>query len=328
MEKPDVRADSQNIAEVMPLMLEEARAAFGALAEFTRIEQPDLVVFDVPAWAGWALARKLDIPAICSWPVFASNEYFSLHREYVSFEEKDMAAMFGGIAAFIEEAGLRNVSPQDFFESDADRNIVLFTREFQPCGETFYSRFTFVTPCIREPERSVDADWLRAAKPLAAVSLGTIYTDNAEFYRTCLAATDRLGWHTAVSLGNTVRQSDLGPVSERVLLRERLPMIDTLRHASAFLAQGGLSSAMEAIAHGVPLLIAPEMGERRAVADRVAELGLGVVLPDSFTADELAELLTTVFREEEMARRLAEFRRGMPDGRGAGEFADAVEAEL
>jgi MGT family glycosyltransferase len=323
----DPRLVSQDMVEVMSLMLEEARASFAAIERRVREDRPDLIIYDVMAWAGWAAGQAFDIPAICTWPVFASNEHFSLHSEYVSLdaESNAMYAFFGEVAGFLADIGLTSVSPQEFFESAAQRNIVLFPRELQPRGDTFGSRFTFVPPCIRPAERSPELHWLRRSQPLAAISLGTIYNQRPDFFRTCIEGVERLGWHAAVSLGSKVRPEDVGPVSDRVILRPRLPMIDTLRHASVLISQGGMSSTMEALAHGVPLLLAPQMGEQRAIADRVADLGLGVRLPDQFTAAELAELAGTAVNDADMAKRLREFREGMRSDHQGKEFGDAVE---
>src|SRR5205823_3004449 len=168
-------------------------------------------------------------------------------------------------------------------DNEADHNIALYPRELQPHGDTFDERFTFVRPCIRPPEESADLAWLRGDGPLAAVTLGTVFTGNTAFFRTCVAGVDKLGWRAAVAVGPTLDRSDIGPVSERVVLRGRLPMIDTLRNATVLVSHGGLTSTVEALAHGVPVAIAPQIGEQRAVADRVEALGVGVRLREPFT---------------------------------------------
>ncbi|WP_165969591.1 nucleotide disphospho-sugar-binding domain-containing protein [Nonomuraea terrae] len=326
------RAELADMSKVLRLMLQETRASFAALERVVRADPPDLLVSDVLNMAGWLVSRRFDLPLVRTWPIFASNEHFSLHQDYQSRtdDEESMRGFFAEAADFLDGVGLGSISPMEFFESQAERNIALFPRSLQPRGETFDSRYTFVAPCIRPPEESPDVPWLRAARPLAAVSLGTVFNEQNKtgFFRACVEGLEQLGWHAAVALGDKVRPEDVGPVSGRVLMRARLPMIDTLQHAAVSISHGGLTSTVEALAQGVPVLIAPQIGEQHAVADSVERLGLGVRLREPFTGAELAKTVKSVVDDADMARRLAEFRRTLLSDRRGGEFADTVEREL
>lgn len=326
-----VRVDLADMGNVLPMMLQETRAAYATLAKVVHDDPPDLIVSDVLSTAGWLIGQASGIPVIRTWPVFASNSEFSLHQDYESRSDTDesMTAFFGAVAEFLAEVGLSSsISPQQFFDNEADHNIVLFPREFQPRGETFDERFTFISPCVRPAEQSPELPWLRLASPLAVISLGTVFNEKIDFFRTCLEGVERLGWHAAAALGDKVPPDAVGPISDRVLLRAKLPMIDTLSHASVAITHGGLTSTMEALAQGVPVLIAPQIGEQRGVADSVERLGLGVRLREPFTAGELADLIKQVANDTEMAGRLARFRRKLLEGRDGGQFADAVEVVL
>jgi MGT family glycosyltransferase len=322
------QVELSDMGNVLPLMVKETRESYLALERVVHEHRPDVIVSDVLANAGWLLGRAYDIPVVRTWPVFASNSEFSLHQDYESRTDTDesMMAFFVDVAAFLHEIGLTSeVSPEEFFDNEAERNIALFPREIQPRGETFDSRFTFITPCVRPAEQSPELPWLRESTPLAVVSLGTVFNEKIGFFRICIEGVDRLGWRTAAALGDKVSLADIGPISGRALLRARLPMIDTLRHASVAITHGGLTSTMEALAQGVPVLIAPQIGEQRGVADSVEALGLGVRLHEPFTAEELADVIKRVAGDADMAGRLALFRRKLRDGNGAAEFADAVE---
>lgn len=323
----DTAAGTGPVVEVLPRLLDEARTALAALGRHALAHRPDLIIYDVLAWSGWALATRLGIPAICSWPVFASNGEFSLHDDYVAFDHGSaaMREFFGDVAAFLADAGLADISPMAFFENEADRNIVLFPRELQPAGDTFDDRFTFVRPCLRAPERSAERGWLDRAGPLLVVSLGTIYNDNAPFFRECVDASARLGWHAAVSIGDRVRPDEVADDPNRVLVRRRLPMIDTLRRASVLVSHGGMSSTIEALYHGVPLLLVPQIGEQEAVADRVEALGLGRRLRPPIDADGLAEQVREIAADAAMRARVTRFQALLRAESGAAAFADAVE---
>jgi MGT family glycosyltransferase len=324
MDTPGDPVDLADMGRVLPLLLAEARAAFAALAA---AERPGVIVADVLSMAGWLLAEATGLPLVRVWPVFASNSEFSLHTDYASRTDdaESTAGFFAAVADFLAEVGLPSVSPERFFDNEADHNIALYPRELQPRGDTFDERFTFVRPCIRPPEESGDLGWLRGDGPLAAISLGTVFTGNAAFFRTCVAGVDQLGWRAAVALGPTLSHSDIGSVSDRVVLRTRLPMIDTLRNAAVLVSHGGLTSTVEALAHGVPVVIAPQIGEQRAVADRVEALGVGVRLRAPLTPTTVAEQIRAVATDPLIAARLAELRTRLTGGRPGAEFADAVE---
>ncbi|MGB3442551.1 MAG: nucleotide disphospho-sugar-binding domain-containing protein [Actinophytocola sp.] len=324
MDTPDHPADLADMGRVLPLLLAEARAAFAAL---TGVERPSVVVADVLSMAGWLLAEATGLPLVRVWPVFASNSEFSLHTDYASRTDDAVstAAFLAAVTDFLADVGLPSVSPERFFDNEADHNIALYPRELQPHGDSFDERFTFVRPCIRPPEGSAELAWLRGDGPLAAVTLGTVFTGNTAFFRTCVAGVDKLGWRAAVAVGPTLSTSDLGPVSARVVLRRRLPMIDTLRHASVLVSHGGLTSTVEALAHGVPVVVAPQIGEQCAVADQVEALGVGVRLREPFTPAVVAEQLRAVAADPLLATRVAELRSRLTGGRPGTEFADAVE---
>ncbi|CAM3010568.1 macrolide family glycosyltransferase [Saccharomonospora xinjiangensis] len=320
--------DLADMGSVLPMMLAETRAAYSVLADVVRADPPEVIVSDVLSNAGWLLGRAFDLPVVRTWPVFASNSEFSLHEDYTSRTdtEESMTAFFRSVAAFLDEVGLDTVSPEQFFDNEAEHNIALFPRALQPRGETFDARFTFISPCIRPAEGSPEVPWLARSQPLAVVSLGTVFNEKIDFFRTCLDGIDRLGWYAAAALGNRVNPAAIGPVSPRVLVTPTLPMIDALRHASVAVTHGGLTSTLEALAEGVPVLISPQIGEQRGVADRVEALGLGHRLPDPFTAEELAELIKQVSQDSAMAERLDRFRATVRDADGPAQFADAVEA--
>jgi MGT family glycosyltransferase len=324
MDDPGNPVDLADMGAVLPTLLAEARSAFAALSAR---ERPDAVVADVLSMAGWLYAQAVGLPLVRVWPVFASNSEFSLHTDYTSRhdDEASTAAFFGAVAEFLAEVGLASVPPERFFDNEADHNIALYPREVQPRGETFDDRFSFVRPCVRPPEESADLAWLRGEDPLVAVTLGTVFTHNVDFFRACVAGVDRLGWRAAVSAGPTLTRADLGPVSARVVLRRRLPMIDTLRHASVLVSHGGLTSALEALVHGVPVVVAPQIGEQRAVADRVEALGVGVRLREPVTPESVAEQIGAVVADRGMAARVADLRTRLVDGHPGAEFADALE---
>jgi MGT family glycosyltransferase len=312
------------------LLLKEASISLAGLEAFCSADRPNYIVHDVLAWSGWILGTRLGIRSAQTWPVFASNEAFSLHHDYASFDADDSAMVEFNehTSRFLQKANLQGITVDQFFNYTADRNIVLFPRELQPYGTTFDDRFVFVGPCVRLPEPWAGADWLKDSGPLLAVALGTIYNNNANFYRQCMESSRRLGWRCAIAIGEDTALTDLGDIPQNVRIWRKGPLISMLLYASVFITHGGMSGVVEALYHGVPLAIAPQMGEQAAVADRIVELGLGVRLADGFTAEDTTAAVQDLYRDSELAQRILEMRELMRSAGGSSRFAEEIECDL
>ncbi len=134
----------------------------------------------------------------------------------------------------------------------------------------------------------------RSVSPVLFVSLGTIFTDRPEFYRTCIEAFADGSWQVAMTVGD-MDPAALGPLPPTVDARPRFPQPAVLRHASAFVSHAGMNSTMEALYYGVPMVTFPQMPEQAANADQVQELGLGERLdPETLTPDTLRAAVSRV----------------------------------
>jgi MGT family glycosyltransferase len=90
-------------------------------------------------------------------------------------------------------------------------NIAFLPREFQPAGETFDDRWVFVGPSLapRPETEALPLEHLEGG-PVAYVSLGTVYNERPDFFRTVLRAFGGTGWRVVVATGKWVETGDLG----------------------------------------------------------------------------------------------------------------------
>ena len=78
-------------------------------------------------------------------------------------------------------------------------------------------------------------------------------------------------------------------------MRPSVPQLDVLERVEAFVTHGGMNSAMEALWHGVPMVVVPQQPEQAMTAARVAELGLGLALgPGAVSAAALRDAVAEV----------------------------------
>jgi zeaxanthin glucosyltransferase len=95
-----------------------------------------------------------------------------------------------------------------------------------------------------------------------------------------------------------------------VLVAPRVPMLELMPHLDGVICQAGQSTVNEALAHGVPLVVAPIRLGELAVAEQVTRAGAGIAVSFADAAPaQLAAAVTAVLDEpgyRVQARRLGE----------------------
>ena len=305
-------------------------ATFPVLLEHCRDHRPDAVVYDATNWPARLVAGKLDIPAVRTVPHLAANDSYRGVDQALTAGLDDhptMTAFARDVAAFADEhhVELDIAATMDVTEA---LNLVFVPRAFQPAGDSFDDRFRFLGPVLGE--RTGEPPWapLDPQRPLLYISLGSIFTNHLEFYRTCLQAFDDDRRQVAMTTGGTDPDT-LGPRPATVDVRPWFPQLQVLAHAHGFISHAGMGSTMEALYYGVPLLTLPQMPEQVVNADRVSELGLGYRLdPSSLDPERLRQVVDEVTSSTEIRANLEWMRDEIRHSGGAPGGADAIETYL
>jgi MGT family glycosyltransferase len=141
----------------------------------------------------------------------------------------------------------------------------------------------YVGPCF-STRRGTDTegfpfDKLRADAFKVYVSLGTVFNDKPEVFRTLLRGLDAPGLQVVVSAGAAYPALASKPLPPHVLLFRRVPQVDLLPRMDLVISHGGNNSTNETLAAGKPLLVVPVGGEQHDNARRVEYLGAGLFQP-------------------------------------------------
>lgn len=310
-------------ASAMERYCEEFVATLPALKQEISAHAPDLVIYDLVAAAAKVVADHLGIPAVQFFTTYASNEHYNLLRE--SFAKHDfptgdrLEALRAPITRVLEAQGLGGVDVLSLSGVTPAANLVFMPRVFQPRGDTFDQRFRFCGPCFAPQEKEAAEPLLPPGDgPLMVVCLGSLCHEWPEFFRDCITAFKDTPWRVVMGTGNRLEPRDLGPVPVNFTVAAEIPQIPLLAHADLFIGHGGMNSTMESLAHGVPLVVVPQIEEQAITAARVAEMQLGVYLKrQEVDAAALAHACAEVHQSSVIKANAIAFQREIAASGGA-----------
>ncbi|KUL42311.1 glycosyl transferase, partial [Streptomyces sp. NRRL F-4489] len=256
------------LTDQLRLFLTDAGRALPQLLAAYRDDRPDLILYDPMAYAARALADRWRIPAI------------QLSPHAVPWEgcEEDLAAdpdsPHAWLAAHTAPLGGGRRAPRP------SRCLALISPLLQPHADRVdRTIYTFTGPCW--PATPPHDPWPRPPRGerLLLISLGTLFTGAPDFYRACLAAFGNLpGWHVVLQTGRT-DPATLGEIPPNIEVHPWVPQRAILEQADAFLTHAGAGSAHEALAHGVPMLCAPQAADQFGNTAMLTRLGIARPLP-------------------------------------------------
>ncbi|MDB5376705.1 MAG: glycosyltransferase [Rubritepida sp.] len=168
------------------------------------------------------------------------------------------------------------------------------------------------------------------SRPLVVVGLSTLAQGQENLMRRCIEAVGTLNEVRAlVTLGPSLDAARFGTPPANVRLERFAPHSTVLPLAAAMVTQCGLGTVAKALAHGVPLVCVPLLGDQPENAARVAARGAGLRLPPDATTGRIAEAIRRVLTEPGFRANAARLSSIMMAGGSAAErCADQVESVL
>ena len=144
----------------------------------------------------------------------------------------------------------------------------------------------------------------------------------------CVGAVLRLGPDGPLEVDHIVPLADGGlDTPANFIVRPYVPQLALLRHVDAVVCHGGHNTTCEALAHGLPLVIAPIKDDQPIVADQVVAAGAGLrVKFGRVQPDELRTAVTRILTEPAFRSAAARVRDSFAAAGGAEAAASALEA--
>ncbi|MEU2603415.1 macrolide family glycosyltransferase [Streptomyces albus] len=335
---PESISATETATTMLLAFLEESFAPLEAALRAAAEDPPDLVVHDALASdTAAALSRRHQVATVRTYAGFGSNEHVPLNgteanpaHQPVDPHDPRLRDLSARLTARVRAAGVADLLGGRLASGDdAVLNISFVVRDFQVGGETFGDDHLFAGPCLRPVD--FEGAWSPppGAPPVLLVSLGTTVNRRPDFFRSCATAFAGTPWHVVMTLGGGVDPRDLGPLPPNVETHPWLPHLPVLRHATAFVCQGGSGSLMEAFHQGVPAVVVPHQQDQLALARQVVDLGLGRSIgPEDLDGRTLRSAVEAVAADGGVRSRVAELSRSIRNAPGAVTVADRLEAVM
>ena len=315
--------------DLLPRLLPEVQA-----------DPPDYLIHDTLCVWGKCLAQVLKIPAIASVATLA-RPHSMLHPEVLAslfgllpaamqmvLTSRRERAQFGAISKHLQQTyHLPRLTPDSVYNNLADLNLVYSTRQLQSFPHAFDARFTFVGPFLGGEVAAPPFPFEALGEvPLIYIALGTVFNDNAAFYRLCLEAFADWPYQVVLVIGSKVDLADLGPIPCNFIVKPFVPQFQLLQRAALFITHGGMNSVSQGLWAGVPLLLVPQAADQPLIAKRIQRLGAGKWLsPKHLTAQQLRATAEEVLARPTYRQRSAAIGASLRQAGGPMAAVDAIE---
>ena len=282
---------------------------------------PDVLVVDQQAIAGAVIARRHGLP----WATSATT----------SSELVDSFALFPMFGAWLRDElhafQLRaGIAPEEAAKSDlrfSDHLVLAFsTRELVGDGP-FPPEWLFVGPAIQKrlTEGEFPWEWLDPLRCHALVTLGTVNAASGRhFFEAALTAAARL--EDQLQMIVVAPDGMLRALTPNVLILAWVPQLLLLPQIDIVVCHAGHNTVCEALAHGIPLAVAPIRDDQPIVAQQVVDAGAGIRLKyGRVKSGEIVDALVLLFETPEYRAAAKRIQAAFQASGGSSAAADGLE---
>ena len=188
------------------------------------------------------------------------------------------------------------------------RNVVFATKAFVGEDVAVPPKTELLGPSRPIAARGDEAafPWQRLdGRPLVYVSFGSQISWQPDLFRTAATAGAALGAQLVLSAGDLAEDGFASTLPGNPIVVRYAPQLAILEKAAAAVSHGGANSVMEAMDHGVPLLLIPICNDQPVQAHFLAKAGAGLSLaPAEADASRIESALRRLLdRDGELARQ-------------------------
>ncbi len=289
----------------LDVMLDEDAVALATqdLLAVTREFKPDVIVGEPTIGAAAIAAEKLGLPyAVCGYPATAHD------RPVVG--EAEAQALEAGRARLkrlLDRFGVPGRNWRDDLSpwpQSPGLHVVYWTRDWHADEPGILPQTQFVGGAPSVPSGPVPGwfDRIPPDTPVALVTLGSLFTDDPNFFVTAAQACVRAGAFPVIAMGRSERAPNLkehiAPRLPRCLAVSWVDYDHLFPRLAVAVHHGGMGTTHAAVAHGVPQVVVPHAADQRLQARRAAASGVGLAIePKDAALASLRQAVETVLRD-------------------------------
>jgi MGT family glycosyltransferase len=197
-------------------------------------------------------------------------------------------------------------------------------------GRRLSHHFHHTGPWVDATARApVDFPWSRLdpGRPTAYASMGTLQNGVLQNFRVIAKACAGLDLQLVISLGGGQDPALLGDLPGDPVVVGYAPQLELIRRSTLTISHGGLNTALESLAWGVPMVVLPVAYDQPGVGARVEWSGVGRSIPvGRLTVDRLRDAVRTVLVNPSYRERAGQLRTSIEAADGLNRAADLIEA--
>ena len=285
--------------------------------DIIRKENPDYIIHDSLCTWGKHIAAILNIPAVNlmhSFPVTKSSITFN----------SDTAVLLLNVGLYKLKNKLTRNNPQkllknkygidlslgDILVNKEKLNIVYTSQHMEPNIFQKSKSYRFVGSSLffKNEHNNFPFDKL-INKKVVFISMGTLLNANTEFFNKCIEAFSNTKYYVVISTGFDIEKNQLSDIPDNFLVTDSVPQQKLLEHVDLFITHAGMNSVNEAICRGVPMILLPHTYEQKLIADRVAELGLGITSNiNKITSENLYNFTNKIIEDSDYKKQTAKYK--------------------
>jgi len=268
-------------------------------------------------------------PFFFSWPHENTPAALSRNREGIQAAGEIFEPIVPLAKSYAGKVGL-TIDWNDLAATASKLAVVTQTpREFDFPGISWPPHFHYAGPFKDDNGREpIPFAWEKLnGRRLVYVSMGTLVNGLEHIYRSILHAVAQLPEiQVVLSIGQNVRSEALGTIPSNVIAVRRAPQIELLKRAALCVTHAGLNTALECLAHGVPMVAIPIAYDQPGIAVRIAHHGVGEFLDIEYvTSDRVKELVDQVLNNPQYREKARWFQKVITRTDGLNVAADIIE---
>ena len=189
----------------------------------------------------------------------------------------------------------------------------------------FHHTGPWIDPLARAP---VDFPWSRLdpGRPLVYASMGTLQNGILRTFQKIAEACAGLDLQLVISLGGGQNPALLGDLPGDPIVVGYAPQLDLIRLSALTISHGGLNTALESLAQGVPMVVLPVAYDQPGVGARVEWSGVGRSIPvGQLTVDRLRDAVRIVLGNSAYRERAGRLQSSIEAADGLNRAADHIE---